>query len=95
MEAIEISSALLEKLSELRREGGYPSLGAGLEKAVEHHLGELRRQKAEKISNQVRQGLTKRRHTEDEVLKDFEAFRERLDGGLGPARCTRYPDRLG
>lgn len=78
MEAIEVSGVLLEKLSELKEEGGYGSLETGLEKAIEHHLGDLRRQKAENISKQIRQGLAERGHTQEEVLKDFEAFRERI-----------------
>jgi hypothetical protein len=78
METIQISEFLLEKLKKLRQEGGYATIERGLEHAVEQYLLELRRQKAEKNSDQIREGLAQRGHTEDEILRDFEAFRKRL-----------------
>ncbi len=78
MQAIDVSDELLCRLDELRKEGGYKDIETCLAEAVEHQLTELRRQKAEGIANRIRQGLTERGHTEEEVLKDFEAFRLRL-----------------
>lgn len=78
METIHISESLLEKLGKLRQEGGYETIESGLEHAVEYRLLELRRQKAEKISGQIREGLARKGHTENEILKDFEVFRQQL-----------------
>jgi hypothetical protein len=38
---------------------------------------------AEKIAERIRQGLAERDHTEEEILKDFKAFRQQ--------RSTRSP----
>ena len=38
-----------KKLGELRQAGGYETITQGLEQAVDHHLLELRRQRAEKV----------------------------------------------
>lgn len=48
-----------------------------LKQAVERQLAELRRQKAERVAKRIWQGLAERGHTEEEILKDFEAFRQR------------------
>lgn len=37
-----------------------------------------RRQRAEQIARRIRQGLAECGHTEEEVLRDFAAFRRRL-----------------
>lgn len=83
MQAIDISDELLCRLDELRREGGYEDIESCLKKAVEYQLIELRRKKAERIAQRIRQGLVERGHTEEEILKDFEAFRQQ--------RSTRSP----
>ena len=83
MQAIDVSDELLRRLDELRREGGYENIETCLQDAVDHQLTEVRRQKAEGIANRIRQGLVERDHTEEEILKNFEAFRQR--------RSTRSP----
>lgn len=84
MQTIEISNELLKKLKELCREGGYESIDAWLEEVVESQFAAMRRKKAEGIARRVRQGLYSRGHTEEELLKDFEVFRERLGRDAGP-----------
>ena len=37
-----------------------------------------RRQRAEQIARRISQGLAERGHTEEELLRDFAAFRQRL-----------------
>ena len=69
METIQLSNEILEKLGKLCHAGGYETIAQGLEHAIDHHLSELRRQQAEKNL------------TEDEILKDFEIFRENLRQG--------------
>ena len=78
MQTIEISDELLSKIEGLCREGGYDSLDAWLEAAVDIQFTSLRQSKAEKIAARVSDGLRERGHTEDEILRDFELFRERL-----------------
>ena len=78
MKTIQLSNAILEKLGELRRAGGYETITQGLEQAVDHHLLELRRQRAEKVGKKIRKKLKEKGLTEDDVLKDFEIFREKL-----------------
>ena len=85
MQTIEISEEVLRKIEDLCREGGYDSLDAWLEAAVDSQLTTLRLSKAEKIAGRVSEGLRERGHTEDEILKDFEVFRERLRGDGDPA----------
>ena len=57
METIQLSNAILKKLGELRRAGGYETISQGLEHAIDHHLVELRRQKAEKIGKKIKRKL--------------------------------------
>lgn len=78
METLAISEELQRRLGELCREGGYESMEQCLAQVVDGRLVELRRQRAEQIARRIRQGLTERGHTEEEVLRDFEAFRQRL-----------------
>ena len=78
METIQLSNAILEKLGELRQAGGYETITQGLEQAVDHHLLELRRQRAEKVGKKIRKKLKEKGLTEDDILKDFEIFREKL-----------------
>lgn len=78
METIQLSNAILEKLGELRQAGGYETISQGLEKAVDHHLLELRRQRAEKTTKKIKRKLKEKGLTEDDILKDFEIFRENL-----------------
>lgn len=73
METIQLSNEILEKLGKLCQAGGYETIAQGLEQAIDHHLLELRRQKAEKRGKNYKKNLT-----EDEILKDFEIFRENL-----------------
>lgn len=73
-----MSDELLRRLDELRKEGGYKDIETCLIETVERQLTELRRQKAEGIAKRIRQGLAEKGYTEDEILKDFEAFRQRL-----------------
>ena len=49
METIRLSNEILEKLRKLCQAGGYETIAQGLEQAIDHHLLELRRQRAEKI----------------------------------------------
>ena len=85
MQTIVISDELLNKLEELRREGGYESIDTWLEEAVESQFTSLRRKKAEVIAGRIRKGLHNRGHAEEDILKDFEAFRERLRNDASPA----------
>lgn len=78
MKTIQLSNAILEKLGELRQVGGYETITQGLERAVDHHLLELRRQRAEKVGKKIRKKLREKGLTEDDILKDFEIFREKL-----------------
>ena len=78
MKTIQLSNAILKKLGELRRAGGYETITQGLEQAVDHHLLELRRQRAEKVGKKIRKKLKEKGLTEDDILKDFEIFREKL-----------------
>lgn len=78
MQTIDISEDLLSKLNALCREGGYESLEVCLDKAVERQFSDLRRRKAEGIAERIRQGLSEKGHSEEEILKDFDAFRDRL-----------------
>ena len=78
METIQLSNAILKKLGELRQVGGYETITQGLEQAVDHHLLELRRQRAEKVGKKIRKKLKEKGLTEDDILKDFEIFREKL-----------------
>ncbi len=78
MKTIQLSNAILEKLGELRQVGGYETITQGLERAVDHHLLELRRQRAEKVGKKIRKKLKEKGLTEDDILKDFEIFREKL-----------------
>ena len=48
METIRLSNEILEKLGKLCQAGGYETIAQGLEHAIDHHLLELRRQRAEK-----------------------------------------------
>ncbi len=84
MQTIAVSDELLDKLEELRREGGYLSVDAWLEEAVESQFASLRRKKAEGIARRIGEGLDNRGHTEEEILNDFEVFRERLRSDAGP-----------
>ncbi len=79
MQTIVVSDKLLIKLKELCQEGGYDSVDAWLEEAVEHQMATLRRQKAEEIARRIRQGLQSQGHTEEEILSDFEAFRRQRE----------------
>ncbi len=74
METIRLSNEILEKLGKLCQAGGYETIAQGLEHAIDHHLLELRRQRAEKRGKK----LQEKKLTEDEILKDFEIFRENL-----------------
>ena len=76
METIQLSNAILKKLGELRQAGGYETISQGLEHAIDHHLLELRRQKAEKMGKKIKRKLKEKGLTEDDILKDFEMFRE-------------------
>ena len=67
------------KISQLCQAGGYETIAQGLEHAIDHHLLELRRQRAEKRGKKVRKKLQEKNLTEDKILKDFEIFRENLD----------------
>ena len=78
MKTIQLSNAILKKLSELRRAGGYETITQGLERAVDHHLLELRRQRAEKVGKKIKKKLQEKGLTVDDILKDFEIFREKL-----------------
>lgn len=78
MQTIEIADELLQKMKELCREAGYDSVDTWLEEAVESQFASLQRKKAEGIATRIRDGLRSRGHTEAEILKDFEVFRERL-----------------
>ena len=78
MKTIQLSNAILEKLGELRQVGGYETITQGLERAVDHHLLELRRQRAEKVGKKIRKKLKEKGLTENDILKDFEIFREKL-----------------
>ena len=78
MQTISVSEELLDKLKVLCREEGHESLEVCLEKAVERQFSDLCRRKAEGIAGRVREGLAERGHTEDEILRDFETFRQRL-----------------
>ncbi|MCY3868199.1 MAG: hypothetical protein OXG87_01505 [Gemmatimonadetes bacterium] len=81
METIRLSNEILEKLGKLCQAGGYKTIAQGLEHAIDHHLLELRRQRAEKRGKKVRKKLQEKNLTEDEILKDFEIFRENLRQG--------------
>ena len=81
METIRLSNEILEKLGKLCQAGGYETIAQGLEHAIDHHLLELRRQRAEKRGKKVRKKLQEKNLTEDEILKDFEIFRENLRQG--------------
>ena len=85
MQTILISDELLNKLEELCREGGYESVDTWLEEAVASQFTSLRRKKAEQIARRIRKGVRNRGHTEEEILKDFETFRERLRRDADPA----------
>ena len=76
MKTIQLSNAILEKLGELHQAGGYETITQGLEKAVDHHLLELRRQRAEKTTKKIKKKLKEKGLTEDDILKDFEIFRK-------------------
>ena len=78
MQTLEISETVLDKLKVLCEEAGYESLQACLEQVVERQFSDLRRQKAEDIAARIRKGLSERGHTEAEILRDFEIFRQRL-----------------
>ena len=52
---------------------------------MENQFTSLRRKKAEEIAGRIRKGFHNRGHTEEEILKDFEVFRERLKIDAGPA----------
>lgn len=78
METIRLSNAILKKLGELRQAGGYETISQGLEHAIDHHLLELRRQKAEKMGKKIKRKLKEKGLIEDDILKDFEIFREKL-----------------
>ena len=49
--------------------------------AIDHHLLELRRQRAEKRGKKLRKKLQEKNLTENKILKDFEIFRENLRQG--------------
>ena len=85
MQTIAIPDELLNKLEELCREGGYASIDTWLEEAVESQFISLRRKKAEEIAGRIRKGFHDRGRTEEEILKDFETFRERLRRDADPA----------
>lgn len=85
MQTIVVSDELLNKLEELCQEGGYASIDTWLEEAVESQFTSLRRKKAEEIAGRIRKGFHNRGHTEEEILKDFETFRERLRSDADPA----------
>ena len=85
MQTIMIPDELLHKLEELCREKGYESIDTWLEEAVESQFASLRRKKAEEIAGRIRRGFHERGYTEEEILKDFETFRERLRDDVGPA----------
>ena len=78
MQTISVSEELLDRLKVLCQEEGYESLEVCLEKAVEKQFSDLRRRKAEGIAKRIREGLAERGHTEEEILRDFETFRQRL-----------------
>ena len=65
------------KISQLCQAGGYETIAQGLEHAIDHHLLELRRQRAEKRGKK----LQEKNLTEDKILKAFEIFRENLRQG--------------
>ncbi len=81
METIRLSNEILEKLGKLCQAGGYETVAQGLEHAIDHYLLELRRQKAEKRGKKIKTRLQEKNLTEDEILKDFEIFRENLRQG--------------
>ncbi len=79
MQTISVSEEVLDKLKVLCQEEGYESLEICLEKAIERQFSGLHRRKAEGIARRIREGLSERGHTEEETLRDFEAFRQRLE----------------
>lgn len=79
MQTIGVSEEVLDKLKVLCQEEGYESLEICLEEVVERQFSVLHRRKAEGIANRTREGLAERAHTEEEVLRDFEAFRQQLE----------------
>ena len=57
METIQLSNEILEKLGKLYQAGGYETIAQGLEHAIDHHLLELRRQRAEKVRKKLQEKI--------------------------------------